>query len=49
MPNEFANKIILNSISGYSEKHDLLLTDLVNSGVKLFCTVGKTASFGMIL
>ena len=38
---EFAKKIVLHSKSGYSERHDELLKDLINAKVHLFCTVGK--------
>ena len=38
---DFAKKVILSSISGYSEKHIPLLQSLIDSEVLLFCSVGK--------
>jgi len=38
---QFANKVILNSKTGYSAQHDQILYDLVEAKVLLFCAVGK--------
>ena len=38
---DFATKVVLNSTSGYSDKHDPLLLSLIDSKVLLFCVVGK--------
>jgi hypothetical protein len=35
------NKIILNSVSGYTPSQDALLTSILERGISLFCTVGK--------
>jgi hypothetical protein len=36
-----AKKVILNSKGGYSDKYDLLLNELIDKKILLFCTVGK--------
>ena len=38
---DFAKKVVLNSINGYSEEHVTLLDSLIESKVLLFCAVGK--------
>lgn len=36
-------KIVLVSRSGYDKKHDVLLNQLIDAGIELFCAVGKDA------
>ena len=38
---DFAKKVVLNSINGYSKEHDGLLRNLIDSKVLLFSAVGK--------
>lgn len=39
--NGIPRKIILHSISGYNEKHNSLLQNLIDEKILLFCTLGK--------
>jgi hypothetical protein len=41
MPNKFSRKVVLHSVSGYSEQHDRLINEIIDDGVLLFCSVGK--------
>ncbi|MFW6325011.1 MAG: DUF7684 family protein [Desulfovibrionales bacterium] len=42
---EYAKKVVLVSINGYCETHDVLLQEMIDKGVHLLCVTGKDCEY----